>query len=202
MNDTSQLYQKIFSEFSVSWNIDELEREFETIELDRYYRRPYSDPNNRTHWQHFSSGIAFCRNFHLNFNKECIEVAEELKKHQRTISQSYRSDNRLILEFLRHNIRPDRVNITKIMPTKHVGAHVDITRDICLNIGLKRSNKWDTLIQDTLTVENFEPEQAHRFVIDEGTGYLMSVKHVHSVACNDYSNQLPRYVITYNLLNR
>jgi hypothetical protein len=88
------------------------------------------------------------------------------------------------------------------MPAKHVGAHVDVTRDICLNIGLKRSSKWDTLIQDTLTVENFIPEKSHRFVIDEGTGYLMSVKHVHSVVCNDYLNELPRYVITYNLLNR
>jgi hypothetical protein len=68
MNDSSQLYQKIFSEFNVSWNIDELEHKFEIVEHE-YHRRPYSDPNNRTHWQHFNSGISFLRNFYLNFNK-------------------------------------------------------------------------------------------------------------------------------------
>jgi hypothetical protein len=201
MNNTNHLYKKIFSGFTVSWDIDELEHSFENITLDKYHVTNYLDLKNRTHWQCYKSGIAFARNFHVNFKKECIEVYDKLKNYQHSLSQNYDNDP-LLIKFLKHEIKPGRVNLTKIMPNYNVEPHVDITRSVCLNIGLKRSNKWNTIIGDTCIVNEYKSEQSPTFTINDGDGYLMLVENVHSVVCADHTNQLPRYVITYNLLNR
>lgn len=202
MNNTSHLYKKIFSGFNVSWDIEELEDKFESITLDKYYRIPYSDPNNRTHWQFYNSGIAFLRNFHINFKEECNEVVAKLQNQQRILSISPDVDNPLITEFLKTDLRPGKVTIIKILPNSDVKKHVDITRNVCLNIGLKRSNKWNTIIGDTCIEEEYDPEHSPSYTINDGDGYLMLVKNVHSVVCNDPANLLPRYVMTIHLSTR
>jgi len=194
MNDP---FVKISENFSVSWDVESLVANCPMISNSGSV--VYSEQDGKPHWQYFRSGISFFRNFYINFKDECIETADRLLALQKELS--FVEPGHCINEFLSHKIHPARVNLLLIKSGVDVQPHVDITRDICINIGVKNSNVCTTYIRRDFGEDNFWDNDLLNYTMNDGDVYLVSIKNQHAVKQNGNGNG-DRYLITYNMINR
>jgi hypothetical protein len=196
-----EIIYKISDNFSVSWDPEEISKDFPTIE--QADQSPYFDPSGKTHWQLYATDIVFGRNFYRNHKVECEEVAEKLK----VIQTQLRNDktvpiNYLTETFLNHEILAGRVNLLKTIPGKDIKLHNDSRRDLCINIGLKNSNKWVTVISKDPDIKNFESSQKNTFLMNDGDAYIILINNPHTAKCLNKSDILStRFLITYTMTN-
>ena len=186
---------QIFSDFAVSWDPEVITKDF--IEVYTPNRAIYDPIDGKSYWQKFPNNILFARNFYNNCTAECIEVVERLRVIQESMSVE---GNHLINIFKNHKLSPKKVNLIKTVPGTDVGLHQDITRTICLNIGLKNSNKWETQISNSNNIKDFNISHKHSFTMNDGDGYLLHINNPHQVVCltkNDLGSQ--RFIISYTL---
>lgn len=191
---------KIFENFQLSWDIEELEKEFIQNQMHPTNSNlNYSCPSGKPHWQYFpSANIYFSRNFCINFTKECNEVNEKLANMKERLLDVEIQDEEFRLALQNFNFLEARLVISKIMPNENVKVHVDKTRKIALNIGLKNSNKWRTLVSDSPNVSEFENSNKQCATLNDGDGYLFRAENSHSVESIEFTNK-PRYIISYSL---
>lgn len=195
----TNIIYKISDNFTVSWDPEEISAGFPTIKHTD--QSPYHNPNGDAHWQLYPSNIMFGRNFYANYKAECMEVVAKLK----SIRDKLRVDqsvpvNYLTNAFLNHEINPGKVNLLKTIPGKDIKVHCDVTRDVCINIGLKNSNKWATVISEDPTINNFESSQKHTFLMNDGDAYIILINNPHTAICLNKSDlESTRYLITYTI---
>lgn len=200
MNNHNRVYH-LLSNFTVSWDIDEILKKFIEDQANPVNERyPYYHPSKKPHWQifHREIGICFARNFDISFKEECYEVIQKLKVIQKNINNSINSV--LIEKFLTEKFVFSNVNLIKVMPNTEVELHNDITRNIALNIGLKNSNTHIGYVGEELDIQKFDQNRASTYTINEGDGYLISVKHPHCLKPVLTTNKI-RYVISYTFSN-
>lgn len=204
MND---VVYKISDNFTINWDPEEISSKFDTINRPHEHY-PFNDPSGLAHWQLYPTNIAFGRNFYSNYKAECVEVAEKLKDIQEKLRDEILCDeqsfplNHLTETFLNHKIIPNRVNLLKTIPGKDVELHIDATRDLCINIGLKNSNKWTTAISKDSNIKNFESSEKNTFSINDGEAYIILINNPHTAKCLNKSDLTStRFLITYNLTN-
>jgi hypothetical protein len=202
-----EIFYKIGENFTVSWDPEEISLGFDTINRP-YERAPYYDPSGAAHWQLYPTNVAFGRNFYSNYKAECAEVAEKLKIIQERLRDERLSGNQsfpinyLTKTFLNHKIVPNKVNLLKTIPGKDIGLHSDVTRDLCINIGLKNSNKWQTVISEDANIKNFESSEKNTFLMNDGDAYVILINNPHTAIClNKYDLESTRFLITYNMTN-
>lgn len=195
-----EIIYQIDTNFSVDWDPEKLSENFPVF--TRTKRTPYFDSTGGPHWQFYQSGVFFGRNFYINYKKECNEVAEKLKIVQKKIKLAQHNfSNNLINNFLNHEIHPSRVNLLKTTPGKDIQLHCDVTRNLCINIGLKNSNKWLTVISKDPDINNFEISQKDSFLINDGDVYLISIKNPHTAVCLNTEDLVStRFLITYTII--
>lgn len=197
------LYEKIYENFCIDVDIDSIINGTgpDLVNPDKQWI-PFSDKSGVPHWQMFNAGVAFSRNFHRNFRPFCIKVAEKLSQIQHELrNREYKSD--FLKIFLNHKIDERLVNLIKVPAGNNVKPHVDSTRDICINIGLRNSHVCKTHIADTFDVSDFwENNTRKTYCMADGDVYMVSVKNVHAVESINTENNLIRYIITYNMLLR
>lgn len=191
---------KICDNFTVSWDPEKISVKFPVIKNKD--RSVYIDPKGNAHWQFFESNIMFGRNFYYNYRLECIEVVEKLKVIQEKLRKE-QSPNYLTKIFLNHKIEPSRVNLLKTIPGKDIKLHKDITRGLCINIGLKNSNKWETIISKDNDINNFNSSQKNTFLINDGDAYIVLINNPHTAKCLNTSDlESTRFLITYTVTNQ
>jgi hypothetical protein len=189
---------KLASDFTVSWDIDDIISKISDDVVITNNSGPYFHPSGIAHWQYFPrANISFSRNFHRNFPKECLEVSEKLKELQQSYANIPTNDE-LMLAFINHKIAPYSVDIIRTIGAGGVKPHSDVTRDACINIGLQNSNIFKTRMSDNLNAAYFNDTPTKDFIMNDGDVYLLSTKNAHSVECITDSN-MPRYIITYHL---
>ena len=190
---------KLAQDFKVSWDIDSIVGKIsDDIKDPNNNLGPYYDPSGLCHWQYYLLvNISFTRNFFKNFPLECFEVAKGLKELQRKYAQIPTEDE-LLLSFINHQIAPQRVNIIRTMTNGNVQPHSDVTRDVCVNIGLRNSNISKTRMSSSTDETKFYDTPTTNFIMNDGDVYLLSTKNAHSVETITESSE-PRYIITYNL---
>jgi hypothetical protein len=200
-----EIFYKIAENFTVSWDPEEISLGFNTINRT-HDRSPYYDPSGVTHWQLYPTNVAFGRNFYSNYKAECIEVAKKLKDIQEKLRDEMLSGeqsfplNRLTETFLNHKIVPNKVNLLKTVPGKDIELHYDSTRDLCINIGLKNSNKWETVISKDPNIKNFEGSKKNTFLMNDGDAYIMLINNPHTAICLNKSDLIStRFLITYTM---
>lgn len=176
--------------FTVSWDPEKLTKDFPIIFTNS---RVFRHQDGKAYWQQFDSNILFARNFYLNFKKECEEVASKLNDLKRELID----DSELVKTFLDTTIVPNRVNLIKTVQGKDIGLHKDITRSLCINIGLKNSNYWCSYISTTNTIEEFDQNNTIEYTINDGDAYILHINNPHGAVC--LNNTGTRYVITYTL---
>lgn len=202
------LFFKLCSNFTVSWDIENLLKKFIEDKVDpeaekRKHHLPYSDPSGKPHWQLFPTGISFSRNFYQNFSAECLEVAIKLKNLQLDIKNK-NLDNTLVKEFSNCNIFPNRISLIRVLPGRNVSPHIDFTRNYSLNIGLRNSNSGITYISYNQDIEfnKYQNSPKLHFTVNDGDAYILDVSKAHSVeSLVPKSSSIIRYLITYNLKN-
>ncbi len=182
------LVYKLFENFKVSWDPEILEQKFTST------KNVFSDGTTHPFWQYFNTKISFGRNLYINFKSECEEVIDNLIMYQKNIAPG---QNNLLDIFLKSPLNPLRVTIMKILPSDDVKPHIDVTRNLALNIGLKNSNKWTTIVSNTTIISEFDNHMQEKYILNDGDGYLVNIKKVHKVLRNSYVDS-PRYVISYN----
>ena len=202
----SDLFIKLSSEFDVGWNVDDVVKDFSEDQVDPNAKEKkrhgvYSDPSGAPHFQMFPSGIAFARNFSLNFPTQCEETASRLINLQNKIKSNNIQDS-LTREFLNCNISSRAVNLIRITPGKNVSPHVDTTRAFCVNIGLKNSNLWKTNVYRSENSKEFEHSPKYSYSMNDKDVYILNVKNVHSVESTNYNLGKERYILTYTLKTR
>lgn len=200
MNDN--VCYHLFNDFTVSWDPEVLTNSFPVIEATGVY----TESSGIAHWQKFDSDVLFARNFTENFMQQCREVSDKIKKIQ---SELVVNDSSLdiLKKFKSHEITPWRVNLLKTIPGKDIKLHVDATRTICLNIGLKNSNKWKTYIFNEklgslkdIDVNNIDNYNTRTVTLNDGEGYLFKIENPHTAIClNKQDTDTSRYIITYSL---
>lgn len=202
VNNMNNLFEKISSNFIISWNIESVLGKFIEDKSDPYYSRrgyhsPYSCLSGKPHWQQFPTNISFARNFYKNFTEECVEVANKLEKLKTELTgQTF-----LINEFVNHTINPARVNLIRIMPGFDVDVHFDRTRSLCINIGLKNSDSCITYISDIENETQFW-ENSISYTMNDKDAYILNTKKLHSVKSTVFADSnIIRYIITYNMVN-
>jgi hypothetical protein len=190
---------KLASDFAVNWNVDDIISKISDDVIDQNNNLgPYFDPSGIAHWQYYLLvNISFTRNFFRNFPRECLEVSEKLKKLQASYADVPTNDE-LMMTFINHKIVPQRVNIIRTVGGGDVNPHSDVTRDVCINIGLQNSDIFKTRMSDNVNAEYFNNTPTKDFTMNDGDVYLLSTKNAHSVETTIDSNT-PRYIITYNL---
>jgi hypothetical protein len=195
------VFEKLSDSFKVDWDIDDIASKIANNIVDPNQTtntrpRPYSDPSGLAHWQVFSLNIAFARNFYKNFSIECEEVAHKLIQLQSEIDHS---DNPLVNRFLDHKPDARRVNVIRTIGGSSVPVHCDITRDTCINIGLRNSNTFRTVIGYDSSELDFYNKPTQSYTMNDGDAYLISIKNAHCVESLT-TESLPRYIITYNMM--
>ena len=200
-----EIFYKICDNFIVSWDPEEISAGFQSINRPHEYH-PYYDPSGDAHWQLYPTNVAFGRNFYPNFKAECLEVAEKLKSIQEKLRDERLSGNesfpvnRLTETFLNHKIIPNKVNLLKTIPGKDIELHYDSTRDLCINIGLKNSNKWQTIISEDPNIKNFESSKKNSFLMNDGDAYIILINNPHVATClNKQDLKSTRFLITYTM---
>lgn len=200
----TELYRKISENFKINYDIESVINNTgpDLRNPDKQWV-PYSDKTGIPHWQMFDAGIAFSRNFYKNFKPFCTEVAKELQNVQNLLL-NIENDSILLQSFLNHSIDEKLVNLIRVPAGNNVKPHVDRTRDICINIGLKNTNVCKTHIIDSFETTDFWNNSTREtFHMQDGDVYLISVKHAHAVESLINSNSdLTRYIITYNMILR
>lgn len=184
---------KLFDNFKVSWDPEILTKDSPEIESKE---QVYSDPTGKMHWQVFkSTNVAFGRNFFRNYYKECTEVVDYLQKIKDNLPPS---ENKLVDVFRTHTINPGGINLIKTFPGKNIKLHKDVTRQYCLNIGLKNSNKWQSFISTQPNLEKYKENESISYILEDGEGYLLDINNPHCAIClNPNDNAAVRYVLTY-----
>jgi len=190
---------KLASDFAVNWNVDDIISKISDDVIDPNNNiGPYFDPSGIVHWQYYRIvNISFTRNFFRNFHRECLEVAIKMRDLQKSLIETNTNDE-LLKSFIDHTINPRNINIIRAMGNENVQPHSDVTRDVCINIGLKNSNSFITKMSDSLDAACFYDSPTKDFIINDGDVYLLSTKNAHSVESLNISSD-PRYIITYNL---
>lgn len=194
-----ELIYKVFDNFDLSWNTDVIESKIiETIVNPLNPEKPFSQVDGRPHWQFFpKTNIYFARNFYLNFRQESDEIIFKLNKIQQSLKHIHKS---ILLDvFLKEKFIPYNLTIIKILPNTDVYAHTDQARNFALNIGLKNSSNWTTVISHTLKASEFDNHEQETYVLKDGQGLMVDIKFAHKVITTIPSSS-PRYVITYNFL--
>ena len=194
-----ELIYKVFDNFDLSWNTDVIESKIiETIVNPLNPEKPFSQVDGRPHWQFFpKTNIYFARNFYLNFRQESDEIIFKLNKIQQSLKHMHKS---ILLDvFLKEKFIPYNLTIIKILPNTSVYAHTDQARNFALNIGLKNSSNWTTVISHTLKASEFDKHEQETYVLKDGQGLIVDIKFAHKVITTIPSLS-PRYVITYNFL--
>lgn len=188
-----ELIYKVFDNFEVSWDPELLTKNYTEISNNSSV---YYDPSGKAHWQNFNSTcVSFGRNFFKNHIDECMEVVEKLNLIKNSLKSS---DNQLIELFRTHTINPGGISIIKTFPGKDIKLHKDVTRKYCLNIGLKNSNKWESFISTTESLDDFNNNEYVSYILEDGHGYLLNINNPHYAVCLDHTNMDEvRYVLTY-----
>ncbi len=198
-------FKKISENFFIDWDIKTVIGKFiheKVFSDDPTIRQlPISDPSGALHWQVFSPGLAFSRNFYINFPNECEQIANKIRALQcDLLNTEITTDDYLIKSFLEHTVNKHGINLIRILPGKGIGPHFDITRDISINIGLQNSETCTTNIAFTPTVDNFYKNPMVSYTMNDGDVYLLLVKNAHSVTSNiSTDSDRVRYIITYNI---
>jgi hypothetical protein len=190
---------KINFNFKINWDPEKLTSSFPTNSRSE----PIHVPPGQAHWYLFDKkDIKFAKNFYQNYKNECIEIADQLIQIQKMYSTEYaNSNNYLISTFINSTISPHRINLISTVPGKDIKLHRDVTRTICINIGLKNSNKWETYISEDPKIENFNNSKKHAFTMQEGDAYILDIKNPHYAKCIEPTDiSSTRYVCTYNVL--
>ena len=190
---------KLASDFNIDWNIDDIISKISNDVVDPNNNiSPYFHPSGIAHWQHYPrTNISFARHFYRNFPLECMKVTIKLRELQQAYAE-ISTDDELILSFINHRIMPLKVNIIRTIGGKNVEPHSDITRDICINIGLYNSNLFKTRMSDTIDTIHFYDTPTNDFIMNDGDVYLLSIKNAHCVE-SLITTAEPRYIITYTL---
>lgn len=196
----NEIICKIAEGFTLDWDIENLTKDFPTITTEN--QELYSDPDGKPHWQYYTSGICFARNFYRNYRKECFEIYLKLVKLQKSLINNT-INSPLISDFLNHTLLPNRVNIIKVPGGSSVEPHTDISRNICINIGIRNSNLCTTYIRQNQdnTYETFWNDSLLEYVMNDGDVYIVSIKNFHAVRQNTNLN-LDRFLITYTMSMR
>ena len=204
-------FTKLADNFKVSWDIPSItDKILEDIRIPGVKHPPdFNHPTGEPWWKdHYavwgdydSVYSSFAINFPKNFLDECIEVADKLKEIQRTYI-SIPTDNKTILEFINHEIIPQRVNLVRTFSGQHWPAHSDALRSVNINIGLRNSNTHEVKFSETLEFDHLTgAEQLYDsptvdYIMNDGDVYLLNGKKGHWVksltTVPDY-----RYVVTY-----
>ena len=193
----------LFNGFTVSWDPELLTKDFSEIEASG---SPFADPTGKPHWQKFDTDVLFARNFSTNFLPQCIEVVNNIKKIQSNLIVN-EEDVDILKTFKQHTVLPSRLGLIKTLPGKDIKLHVDSTRAICLNIGLKNSNKWETHIfneqlknLNNIDVRNIGQYNTQKVTLNDGDGYLFKIENPHTAIClNKEDTYTSRYILTYSL---
>jgi len=190
MKDT---FEKIFENFTVSWDPENLTKDFTVVEYSDSVLRP---KNNDACWQLYDKDVLFARNFHINYKQECVEIIDKLKELQLNLLLN---DSLLINEFKNHKLHYSKVNLLKTVPGKNIKLHKDITRNICINIGLKHSNKWESYISIQPNMVDVNPDNIIKYILNDGDVCLLHINNPHGAICLNKSESFARYVMTYTL---
>jgi hypothetical protein len=204
-------FTKLADNFKVSWDIDSItDKIIEDIRIPGVkhpidFNHPTGEAwwrNNYTIWGDYDSVYtSFVRNFPKNFFDECTEVVDKLKEIQRSYA-AIPTDNKTMIEFINHEIIPQRVNLVRTVGGRHWPAHSDFTRSVIINIGLQNSNTHVVKFSEALEFNNLEEaEQIYNsptidYIMNDGDVYLLEAKKGHWVKA---VTSLPeyRYTITY-----
>jgi hypothetical protein len=195
-----KVFQLIGSNMAVSWDPEELAKDFKVIIDDN--NNIVSLPSGEAHWQYFNSGIYFSRNFDIEFPKQCHEVISSLIEIQ---DQYRKKDNNsdLVNLFLKHKIRIDRLVLIKVVSGQHVDLHYDRNRSFSINIGLKNSSTCLTHVYSGERVEDTfidEKNVKHTYQMNDGDAYIIATCQPHSVESLTYRNESKdRYILSYSL---
>jgi hypothetical protein len=91
------------------------------------------------------------------------------------------------------------VNVIRTIGGSSVPVHCDITRDTCINIGLRNSDTFRTVIGYDSSELDFYNKPTQSYTMNDGDAYLISIKNAHCVE-SLITEALPRYIITYNMM--
>lgn len=200
-------FVKLSTDFAFNFDVDKIISEFDGDRVDptatsETNHKIYRDPSGVPHWQYFSgSNIRFARNFVGNYYRQCVSIAKQLTDIQNQIKKNGNISNSLIEYFLSHTINADNVGLIKQQSGVIVKPHIDYSRTISLNIGLKNSNTATTYVSGTSDVKNFESLDLESYTMNDGDVYLLRTQFSHSVkSLMTAEDNLDRYIVTYSLV--
>ena len=204
-------FTRLATDFKVSWNIPSItDRILEDIRTPGVKHPPdFNHPTGESWWKdHYTTWgdydsvyAAFAINFPKNFLDECIEVTDKLKEIQRTYA-NIPTDNKTVLEFINHEVIPQRVSLVRTVGNRNWTAHSDLSRSIIINIGLQNSTTHEVKFSETLEFTSLEEaEQIYNlptvdYIMNDGDVYLLDSKKGHWVKALSTQTEY-RYVITY-----
>jgi hypothetical protein len=200
----NDIFLKIDENVKFRWSPENLEKSFHDTIIEEQETRYLNNSNNRdkskTYWAHLPDvNFLYCRHLYRNFLPECNEVSNYLKNLQNTLSISYKGNSHLVNYFLNNKIDVEKLALIKTMPGQDVNIHHDrIVRKFAINIGLKNSNKWKVFFNKDPHISNFWKEPSS-FIINDGEVFITQVDFFHSAVC--LGSEVPRYLLSYNLVN-
>ena len=194
------VFQLITSGMKFSWDPEDLTKNFTVISANP--GNVVTLPGREAHWQYFDSGIYFSRNFNIEFQHYCREVANKLTQIQNTLRR-LDNNSKLVDIFLKHNITENKVLLIKVLAGTNVDLHFDRTRSHSINIGLKNSNTCLTHVYSGALVTNTfidEKNIKHTYQMNDGDAYIIATCQPHCVESLINRNEnKDRYIISYCL---
>lgn len=207
---TNNVFQKLASDFKFEWDLDDLTSQFgpeifHGSEVPKYF----PDDESRAYFQTFDVGLGTSINFWRQFEKECSDVVDKVKKLQQEVRLKVDSGEyertELIELLLKKQVRVNDIIVLKMKANQGAMPHIDRRRTKALNIGIKLSSACQTLLRpDSNIVEDFytREEPPLSYTMNDGDVYLVDVGVPHAVKSNmpDLPDTRYRYILTINLV--
>ena len=191
------LFQLIEKDFRLSWDPEELTKNFSVISNKKTNIKDITEP----FWEDFEEAeIYFARNLHLFYKKELIEAAVKIHIVRKKL-ELVNPLSDMATDFLANNLNLANFTLIKVKANTSVKLHFDSTRKFALNVGLKNSDSCRTVIYDgnkvPKTIIN-ENNKKYSFTMKDGEVYLVNTTQPHEVQ-SLFNSDKDRFLLSYSL---
>lgn len=167
--------------------------DFQTLTIDEFNANGSKSPV----WIRGRKNLEILYKFHLYYNKEALVTVQALKDFRDKLAK-LNIENKFFSEFIKSEINIEKIFFFRIGWNTIVDPHVDPSRTMTLNIGLKNS--------EIHALHIYDKDETHSLSINDHDSYFFQSELLHSVKpiCESYIGKAHRYILSFGIdyLNR
>lgn len=198
---SNNLFQLIDTEFELSFDPEKLT----TLEDLPIVNINQMMPPGTAYWIRYYDSFDLLNGFNIIHPAQADEIYLKIQNLKVKLNNSLTVYSPLVKELLTRKVLIHNIFILRLNSNKRAVLHVDVTRNISLNIGLKNSNSHRVIIYDGEIVSKDlinENNKKFSFIMNDGEAYVIRPTQPHAIEpldTNSKNSNTNRYIISCSL---